>query len=182
VTVRAPRLLRAALLAGALVVVASSCGDRTPLGVSPQQDLLGSLVQTTSKTIQSLNLLRCDPMPSVSVSQWVGPDGGTIQIGPHQLSIPANALSQWVQITATAPSDTVNHVHFEPEGLQFKKSASLTLSYANCSVVGSLLPKQIVYTTDDLLTILDVLKSLDDPLSQQVTGKLNHFSEYAVAW
>ena len=56
------------------------------------------------------------------------------------------------------------------------------MSYANCSLLGSLLPKQVVYTSDDLLNILDVLKSLDDPLSQQVTGKLNHFSEYAVAW
>lgn len=179
---RAPRFLSAALLASALVVASSSCGDRTPLGVSPQHDLLGSLVQTVDKTVQSLSLLRCDPLPSVTASKWVGPDGGTLKIGPHRLSIPENALDHWVQITATAPSDTVNHVHFDPEGLQFKKSASLTLSYANCSLVGSLLPKQIAYTSDDLLTILDVLKSLDDPLSQKVTGRLNHFSEYAVAW
>ena len=108
---RAPRFLSAALLAGALVVV-SSCGDQTPVGVSPRQDLLGSLGQTVNKTVQSLTLLRCDPMPSVTVSQWVGPDGGTIRIGPHQLTIPDNALDHWVRITATAPSDTVNHVHF----------------------------------------------------------------------
>ncbi|MBI4342451.1 MAG: hypothetical protein HY599_03680, partial [Candidatus Omnitrophica bacterium] len=111
-----------------------------------------------------------------------GPEGGTISVGPHRLSIPEGALSGWVKITATAPSDTVNHVHFEPEGLEFRKWASLTMSYANCDVLSSLLPKQIVYTSDDLLTILEVLKSIDLPLDQTVTGRLKHFSEYAMAW
>jgi len=55
------------------------------------------------------------------------------------------------------------------------------MSYANCGLVDWLLPKQIVYTTDDL-DILEVLKSFDLPLDEEVTGKLKHFSEYAVAW
>ncbi len=63
----------------------------------------------------------------------------------------------------------------------FKKYTTLTMSYANCGLVNSLLPKQIVYTDDDLV-ILEVLKSLDLPLDQKVTGRLKHFSEYAIAW
>lgn len=182
---KAPRFLATALLAGAAALFSLSCGDQTPVGVPPQQDLLGTLTgtvtETLSKTVESLTLLRCDPLPSATTSKWMGPDGGTVNVGPHRLSIPEGALGEWVKITATAPSDTVNHVHFEPEGLVFKKYASLTMSYANCDVLSSLLPKQIVYTTDDLV-ILEVLKSLDLPLDQTVTGRLKHFSEYAMAW
>ena len=56
------------------------------------------------------------------------------------------------------------------------------MSYANCHGLGSLLPKQIVYTSDNLLSILEVLSSLDNPLGRTVTGKVKHFSSYAVAW
>ena len=181
---RAPRVLSAALLLSAMVLLSSNCGDRTPLGVtgSPQADLLGSVTGTLSKTTSSLSLLNCTPLPTATASATVGPAGGVIQVGPHTLSIPAGALNDYVTITATAPSDTLNHVDFQPEGLKFSKAATLILSYANCNLLGSLLPKQIVYTTDDLLTILDVLNSLDDPLNQKVTGRVKHFSEYAVAW
>ncbi len=43
------------------------------------------------------------------------------------------------------------------------------------------MPKQIAYTTD-LLAILYYLPSLDDQASQTVTGQLQHFSDYALAW
>ena len=81
----------------------------------------------------------------------------------------------------TAPSDTVNHVHFEPEGLTFQTPASLTMSYANCNTLGVNIPKQIAYT-DDLLVILEYLKSWDTKNAQTVRGEVNHFSEYAIAW
>lgn len=177
---KAPRFLVTALLVSA-AAFSLSCGEHTPFGVSPQQDLVGAGTETVSKTVESLTLLRCDPLPDVKVSQTVGPEGGVIQIGPHTLSIPAGALSENVKIKAEAPSDTVNHVHFEPEGLWFNKSASLTMSYANCGLVPSLPPRKIVYTTDALV-ILEVLKSFDLPMQQTVTGRLEHFSDYAVAW
>ena len=84
-------------------------------------------------------------------------------------------------ITATAPSDTVNVIEFQPQGLQFEKAAALTMSYANCNTLGSLLPKQIAYT-DDALNILEYLLSVDNLLKKQVTGQLHHFSQYAMAW
>jgi len=53
-------------------------------------------------------------------------------------------------ITAVVASGTVNAVRFEPEGLQFQRSAYLTMSYANCDLLHSLAPKRIAYTTDAL--------------------------------
>lgn len=55
------------------------------------------------------------------------------------------------------------------------------MSYSNCSLLGKLLPKRIAYT-DDHLNILYYLLSLDNLLSKNVTGKVNHFSDYVVAW
>ena len=104
-----------------------------------------------------------------------------MRIGPHWLVIPAGALPSPTVITAVVVSGPTNAVHFEPEGLQFQQSAYLVMSYANCNLLGSLAPKRIAYTTDDL-QILAYLRTVDDPIAQQVTGELYHFSEYAIAW
>jgi len=125
--------------------------------------------------------MTCTPLPEYSVSQVVGPSGGTLAVGPHSFIVPAGALSSWVRITAVAPSDSVNRVHFRPEGLTFKKPASLTMSYANCKGAGSLLKAQIAYT-DDLLQILYYVPSVPDYPSKTVTGQIDHFSDYATAW
>jgi hypothetical protein len=171
---------RAALVAAA-VVLALSCADQSPVGVAPRApmpaarraDLLGLDVRVP--------LLTCTPLPSVTVTQTIGPDGGTLQVGPHTLSIPPGALDLPVSITATAPSDTVNRIVFQPQGLTFRQPATLTMSYANCSVLGVWLPEQIVYTTD-ALQILEYLHSWDDVWSQTATAPLTHFSDYAIAW
>jgi len=82
----------------------------------------------------------------------------------------------------TAPTGLgVNAVKFQPEGLRFAVPAALTMSYANCSLLGKLLPKRIAYT-DDNLNIISYLLSLDNLLSKYVTGKVNHFSDYVIAW
>jgi hypothetical protein len=175
---RVPRLLLGALL-GLTVLGAGSCGNPDTLaprsgGPAAQGDLQSAPGQLTG-------LLQCTPLPADSVSQLVGPDGGTIVVGPHSLVIPAGALADTVTITAVAPSDTVNRVHFEPTGLAFQQSASLNMSYANCNLLGLLLPKRIAYI-DDGLNILYYLLSVDHFLTRSVSGRLDHFSEYAVAW
>ena len=99
------------------------------------------------------------------------------------LTIPAGALSQNVVITAEAPSDSVRSVRLLPEGLTFApgKPARLSLSYSGCSLLGTLAPKRIAYTTD-LLELLQLLPSIDDLLRRRVSAPLEHFSRYAVSW
>ena len=89
----------------------------------------------------------------------------------------------WVTIdTMILPTGLgVNAVKFKPAGLQFQTAAALKMSYANCSLLGKLLPKRIAYTTDNL-QILYYLLSLDNLLSKYVTGQVKHFSDYVVAW
>jgi hypothetical protein len=153
-----------------LLVVA--CGDPG----APKGDvtaLLGSAPAT--------GLLQCAPLPYDSTTQTIGPDGGTIQAGPHSLVIPAGALVEPTPITAVVTPGPVNAVRFGPEGLRFDRPAALTMSYANCDLLGSLLPKRIAYTSS-AHEIIDYLPSADDLFGRRVTAALQHFSDYAVAW
>lgn len=170
------------LLAAALVAGVSCTNDQGATGpqASPPLD---SLRPDGLLGIRLEGLVSCSPLPYDSTTETIGPDGGMITVGPHRLTIPAGALSQDVEITAIAPSDSVNSVRLFPEGLTFADSApaQLTLSYANCSLLGRLLPKRIAYTTD-LLDLLDLLPSFDDLWRQRVSASLEHFSRYAVSW
>jgi len=170
------RLLHAALL-GCIALVAVSCAEPTNPVLQPSLldgDLFGDLTQRTG-------LLYCAPLPYDSVTQTIGPEGGIIQVGPHTFTVPAGALDTEVTITAVTPSDTVNRIQFQPEGLVFNGYTTLRMSYANCSLLGSLLPKRVAYVSSDFV-ILDYLPSLDNVFTQTVRGKLQHFSEYAIAW
>jgi hypothetical protein len=179
------RLFTSLLLVLALAGLSSCASMDGPTGpdISEQPSHLlgnsGGLLGTGLGT----GLLGCTPLPYARTEQTVGAAGGTILVGPHRLVVPAGALSAPVLITAEAPSDDVNSVRLLPHGLTFApgKPAKLTLSYANCSLVGQLLPKRIVYTTD-LLEILQWLISLDEPLARRVSTTLEHFSRYAIAW
>jgi hypothetical protein len=176
------RLPFSALLIGAAALVFVSCSEPTPLGPASQSATVEKdLLSPVSGLLQRTGLISCTPLAPAWDAQTIGPWGGTLHVGPHTFVVPAGALDHFVTITAYAPSDKYNHIDFEPQGLQFQKSASLTMSYANCNILGSLLPKHIAYV-DDQLNILYLLQSVDNIGSQKVTGAVDHFSEYAIAW
>ena len=175
-----------ALFVSCLVLVTGSCSsDNSPTGVAaepavttpelaPNASLLGGL-------LRPLGLLKCQALPTATATKTIGPNGGVLQVGPHVLWVPPGALDRNVTITATAPSGSARAVEFSPHGLEFEESAWLTMSYANCDLLGTLLPKRIAYT-NDLLSILYYLLSFDSIWTRTVTGKVDHFSKYAVAW
>jgi hypothetical protein len=169
---------RVAALFVCAVALSIACGDRTPTAPqvpAPSTDLIGSLLGPTG-------LLQCSNLPYDSTTQTIGSAGGSLSVGPHTLVIPKGALTQPTAITMILPTGLgVNAVKFKPAGLKFRTPAALTMSYANCNLLGNLLPKQIAYTTDDL-QILYYLASLDNLLSEYVTGSVTHFSDYVVAW
>src|SRR6266576_5687908 len=157
--------------------LALACTDHAPTAApqAPQADLIGSLLGATG-------LLKCSDLPFAQATATIGPAGGSISAGPHTLTIPAGALKEPTTITMTVPTGRgVNAVEFAPEGLQFARPASLTMSYSNCSLLGKLLPKRIAYTTSSL-SVLYYILSLDNIFSKRVTGQVNHFSNYAIAW
>lgn len=174
----------AALLAAALTITA--CGDGSPTAPAAPQatqpfesnaELLGLLTPTLNR----VGLLTCSPLAPDRESTVIGPEGGTLRVGPHTLTVPRGALRYPVRITASIESERVNRVEFQPHGLEFRRPAALTMSYANCDLLGRLLPKRIAYVTPQL-RILYLLESIDHVGAKKVTGRVDHFSEYAVAW
>ena len=177
---RLTHLARPVVGAITITLAAASCGRDVPppapqsVAGQPQNDLLGwtgNLVGT---------LLTCRPQPYAADSALIGPAGGTLSFGTNTLVIPAGALDHSVMVKGVAPSDTVNSVVFYPQGLEFERPASLTMSYANCGIVTWLLPR-IAFTTDDLV-ILYLVPSLPNVFRKQVTGRIEHFTRYAMAW
>jgi hypothetical protein len=167
------------LLVVALVVCA--CTDRAPISapeLTPppaEASLIGGL-------LGGVGLLRCSDLPYAAATQTIGSAGGTIRVGPHMLTVPAGALASPVAITgALVTGRGVNAVRFQPDGLRFERSAFLTMSYANCDLLSRLLPKRIAYVSDGL-GIVSYLLSLDNLFGKTVTGRVSHFSNYAVAW
>jgi hypothetical protein len=177
-----------------------SCSEQStsvepPREMSPEeveaQQLLGTLIGLVGTTTETLlntttgllgSVLACPNYRHYETQQTVGPYGGYIQAGPASLYIPPGALDRYVTITATVPRDSrATYVQFEPHGLQFERPTALTMSYSNCGLLSSP-PKQIVYVDENKdLQILEALPSIDDRWRRRVTGKVDHFSSYAVS-
>ncbi len=191
-------LTRIALLAGLLAtaLVAGGCRDDAPLQPPTAAPALresagrepanpagpdSSMGSTVDSLVHQGGLLRCSPQPYDSVTRVIGPEGGTIEVGENSLVVPAGALAAPTAITAVAPSDTVDLVRFQPQGLVFRTPASLTMSYENCDLHGVGLARRIAYVGDSL-EIVQSLASSDDEHTDATTTRLQHFSGYAVAW
>jgi hypothetical protein len=179
------RFSRFSALAAAVVLGVAACTGDTATGpaaapsASPISPALTSLPSLISK-LPLLGYVRCTPQPEAYAEQRIGTAGGTIRAGKHTLSIPAGALERPVSISMRVPSDTINAVVFAPEGLTFQqgRSPTLSLDYSNCGGP-TLLKKRIVYA-DNLLSILEILSSIDDLTTTKVTARIKHFSRYAV--
>lgn len=132
------------------------------------------------KGAPEIQLLRCEPQDYAGEAAIIGPKGGTLHVGDHELVIPEGALDQEVLISAEAPTSSLVDVNFQPHGLQFQKPAKLTLSYERC----------VRPTISDLLIaylgqgnrLLELRPSVDDKSDKDVTAGIDHFSRYAVAW
>ncbi len=99
---------------------------------------------------------------------------------PPQASL-IGSLLQATGLLGCTPMPTATATQTVGPGLVFQRAATLTMSYANCNLLGTILPKRIAYTTD-ALAILSYVLSLDNLFGKYVTGRLNHFSNYAIAW
>jgi len=177
------------LLAGVSCTTADTSPLEAPVAQPLEQPslLLGDVVDglgdalgsTVDGVLSVTDLLVCKTQPYAVTTKTIGSDGGTIVVGSHSLVIPRGALRNKTTITAEQVSGRTNSLRFSPEGLRFEKPADLTMSYKNCVLV--LLPKKIVYT-DENLSILEVLRSLDLFQKRTVSAPIDHFSRYAVAF
>ncbi len=168
------------LCAGALVVL--SCADPSS-PMAPQASVVRPFGGPAAATHASqkgrlTRLVQCEARATETAVATIGAAGGKIKVGRHVLDIPRGALQDRVTITAVAPSDTINLLQFQPEGLVFRKAATLTMDYSNCPERGAQHPR--IAQVDDGLGVIEYLLSTSD--SAKVTALLEYFSNYAVAW
>lgn len=123
----------------------------------------------------------CEPLSARTESEDIGPWGGVLELGPHRLIVPPGALLKKTRITGRISADSVNSVQLFPEGLQFLVPVRLQLSYRNCENL-ELKNMRVVYTSDDLLRVLELIPSEDRKGMRTVVGFISHFSRYAVAY
>jgi hypothetical protein len=137
------------------------------------------LDDTTGRYADSL---MCDPKQYVGTAMIVGPEGGDIDFGEHKLRIPAGALSVRTVVTAEAPTSIRVTSVFSPHGTRFNPAfrPTLELSYKHCR--GPLnRAARIAYVGPDG-QILEWPPSEDFPDIGMVTARLEHFSNYIVAY
>ncbi|HVH11170.1 MAG TPA: hypothetical protein VM736_15355 [Gemmatimonadales bacterium] len=154
-------------------------------------------------TPSGVGLVPCAPLHDATVHNIVGPEGATIEIGPHRVVIPPGALRRTYKVEAKFDGDlaqhtklvklptgrtvkvgytVVNAVQFAPH-LRFARPTTITLSFANCDVQAlEAASVKVVYTNHVLNVVHKVLPSTVHPADATVTAELEHFSNYAVAW
>jgi hypothetical protein len=127
-----------------------------------------------------IQLLRCEPQDYNADAAIIGPNGGSLHVGQHELVIPKGALDHEELIVAEAPTSSLVDVRFAPHGLQFQKPAELKLSYKGC-----VLPTDsdffVAYLGQDR-QVLELPPSHDHRFDGEVDADIDHFSRYAVAW
>lgn len=188
-------LMSIALIAG-VAAAAMSCRDTSPLGVQTPS-VLAARAKDPAPSGAKTGLVACSQSYD-STSMVIGPLGGTLTVGVHQLWIDSLSLTGPVRITAVAPAGNARWVRFQPEGLVFKPGfyataygvnagAALYTSYKDCGV--PLSTSLRIAQVSDSLTILGYLQTWvqarKNPWSQAnqyIVGLLPHFSNYAVAW
>ncbi|HEV8382931.1 MAG TPA: hypothetical protein VGQ29_15195 [Gemmatimonadales bacterium] len=188
-------LVPLALLLGA-TTAAVSCTDQAPVGVQTPT-LLAALSKPPSQPSKNTGLVACSQSYD-SVTKVIGPLGGTLAVGAHQLWVDSLSLTDTVRITAVAPAGGTRWVRFRPDGLVFKPGfyssiyginagAALYTSYKDCAVATTDMVR--IAQVSDSLSIMAYLQTWvqvkKNPWSQgnqYVVGVLPHFSNYAVAW
>lgn len=146
------------------------------------------LVDPVMATAEVVPLVPCSALAPTSVTKVIGSGGGTITFGPHTLVVPSGALSRAVSIKAVVPSDNegYNQVRLYPDGLKFRKTVHVTISYAHCDLsmvpnADSLLSNlKVVYMRDGM--VVEYIPTVHSAVARTLTGGITHFSNYAIAW
>lgn len=196
-----PRKLtvRATIVALGVAVMAAACAPDRVTAPAPAQSsgsllgLVGGVINTVTSlllpAVQRGSVLARD----ISVSQTIGPDGGTISIPKAGMTITFSpgAVSAPVNITATANAGGYYVYTFKPHGIQFSAPVVITQDMSNAQasgLLGGLLSVQGGYMPDGIsdlnLSTGNVSVSEQLPATtvyvQDASGQLVPMTSYSV--
>jgi hypothetical protein len=178
------RLPRSVLISAAAILVGGCLSDGPSTIAGPSANgsftssgttLPGSL-RTGSMTSGQSTPLYCTPKNAAYGSARIGPQGGTLYVGAHRLTIPAGALDRYVTISGSVPNDRPFEINLQPHGLQFRKAAGLVLDASSCTIV-----PDIVYLVDQF-TVSPPIVATYSNWWHTIACPIWHFSGYAVAF
>lgn len=114
----------------------------------------------------------CTVDAPLSGSALIGPSGGTLNVGPHKLIIPAGALTADTWVSGTVPAGSSIRIDFAPHGLQFKKPAGLILDATSCTGAPN-----VVYLDEDG-GIAERIQAIFSNWWHTIAAPIDHFSGY----
>jgi len=123
------------------------------------------------------------------IQREIGPGGGEL-VSPDnkiKLIIPPDALSKnttiSIQAAANLSLDGVGKAyHLEPSGIQFKKPATLIMRYDSTALNGSSPELLAIVFQDEKGSWFSIGKFEVDKQAKTLTGKIAHFSSWALNW
>ena len=129
--------------------------------------------------------LACPTDIALSAQAAIGPSGGTLSAGGHQVVIPAGALTETLTFTLTAPAGTPLLIEATAEGLGhvlFKKPVTVVVDYGRCpadEVKAGALSAWYVEGTPPRL--LKRMSGAQEPAASTYRFYTDHFSGYVIA-
>jgi hypothetical protein len=120
---------------------------------------------------------------SYSVSTWIGPNGGTLRLGPNRIDVPAGAVDSYVNFSMTYGSMTGIAVDCSPSPMTFNVPVRLTLSfwgtqYDHGRDGNNPADLRVYYMPPE--GSVEELPTEVDPQGLVVRANVNHFSRYII--
>lgn len=175
-------ILRPAVMAAILGATLWACADSSgPLSSSPEEAVRPTV------TLNGIDLLSVPSGralgPAGIVSMDVkGSSGGSITVGDATLDVPAGAVDRATTITMSASGSGVDAYTFGPDGLEFRRAATLTVRIdAERLRAAGIDPDELaVAGASNAADDWAVLGGTYDASSGTVTATIPHFSRYAL--
>ena len=169
-------------LAGALVLTAvmvfTGC-SKSPLEPVVDNSLEPSQPQLLTRSASAIAAIG-SPVP-MSAEQWVvAADGGRLALYDVVLEVPPGALETDTLYTIDIPDINVFYNEFGTDGLVFDIPVTVTMSYRGADLSGVDESSIRIGWWDESSGAWVDMDCTLDAATQTVTGKLQHFSAYAL--
>jgi hypothetical protein len=170
-----------ALSFAAVALTACAGGDSTAPTIRDPRDAANASLSSPSLPDLSARKapqpLTCSVPTDLTGTAVIGTSGGTLHVGAHRLIVPPGALKQTVTISGLVPHGTSVQMHLFPEGLEFRKTATLILDLTGCVA-----PPPAVFV--DYLNpngqVLQRIQTFFATWFNFIAAPIEHFSIYAL--
>ncbi len=154
-----------------------ACNASQPM--SPTSNVV--LDRAPTHAVSKPRLAVCPSHTTETVSREIGPEGGTLSLAGHSISIPAGALDRSTQITLTAPAG--RHLQIlviarATEPSRMPTPAAVTISYERCKRQ-NLDPISAAVISPQLKSkgVMTALESETDPIIRTLTFEVELSSD-----